>query len=80
MKPEDIEIRSVKYKTIYNGARGVEVEWTTPEIAPMVKCNLYSLDPRRYKEFCEEDLLFDWCKMVISENETRIKKSMRKEK
>ena len=74
----NIEIRSVKYKTIYNGAQGVEVEWTTPEIAPMVKCNLYSLDPRRYKEFCEEDLLYDWCKIVISEDEAN--KSKKDEK
>ena len=39
IKPEDIEIRSAKYKTLDNGACGVEVGWTTPDLTPNVKFN-----------------------------------------
>ncbi len=55
IKPQDIEIRSVKFKTLDNGTSGIEVEWTTPDLTPNVKFNLYSLSK--------------WCKQVVYENE-----------
>lgn len=73
IKPEDIEIRSVKYKTLDNGACGVEVEWTTPDLTPNVKFNLYSLSHQKYKEYVETDTLLDWCKQVVYLNEFAMK-------
>jgi len=68
IKPEDIEIRSAKYKTLDNGACGVEVGWTTPDLTPNVKFNLYSLSYDSYQQF-DEKMLFKWCKQVVYENE-----------
>lgn len=73
MKPKDIEIRSVHYKTLDNGACGVEVEWTTPDLTPNVKFNLYSLSHQKYKEYAETDTLWGWCKEVIYLNEFNLK-------
>lgn len=68
IKPEDIEIRSAKYRILYNGASGVEVGWTTPDLTPNVKFNLYFLSYDSYQEF-NEKMLFKWCKQVVYENE-----------
>lgn len=69
IRPEDIEIRSARFKTLDNGACGVEVEWTTPDLAPNVKFNLYSLSYDLYQEYCENETLFKWCKEVVYLNE-----------
>ena len=56
IKPEDIGIRSAKFKILDSGAFGVEVEWTTPEIFPNIRVGLYSgvggysLPYQKYKE------------------------------
>ncbi len=73
IKPEDIEIRSAKYKTLDNGACGVEVGWTTPDLTPNVKFNLYSLSHQKYKEYVETHTLWDWFKEVIYGNYTEEK-------
>ena len=72
-KVNDIEIRSVKFKTLDNGACGVEVEWTTPDLTPNVKFNLYSLSHQKYKEYAETDTLWGWCKQVVYQNEFQLK-------
>lgn len=69
IKLEDIEIRSVNYKTLDNGACGVEVEWTTPEILPNIRFGYYSLSYQKYREYCEKDSLWDWCRNVVFQNE-----------
>lgn len=73
IRPEDIEIRSTRFKTLDNGACGVEVEWTTPDLTPNVKFNLYSLSYDLYQEYCENETLFKWCKHVIYLNEIEMK-------
>ena len=73
IKIDEIEIRSVKYKTLDNGACGVEVEWTTPDLKSNVKFNLYSLSHQKYKEYVETDTLWEWCKVVIYLNEFNLK-------
>lgn len=73
IRPEDIEIRSTRFKTLDNGACGVEVEWTTPDLTPNVKFNLYSLSYDLYREYCENETIFKWCKHVIYLNEIEIK-------
>lgn len=69
LKLEDIEILSVKYRTLDNGACGVDVEWTTPELKPSGRFGLYSLSRDRYDELCKDDELFNWCKQTIYQNE-----------
>lgn len=69
IKPEDIEIRSAKYKTLDNGACGVEVGWTTPDLTPNVKFNLYSLSYDLYQKFDESEMFFKWCKESVYKNE-----------
>ena len=69
IRPEDIEIRSARFKTLDNGACGVEVEWTTPDLAPNVKFNLYSLSYDLYREYCENETIFKWCNHVVYQNE-----------
>ena len=69
MTTKDIEIRSAQFKTLDNGACGVEVEWTTPDLTPNVKIDLYSLSQQKYKEYVETDTLWCWCKEVIYLNE-----------
>ncbi len=69
IKPEAIEIRSAKFKTLDNGACGVEVEWTTPELTPNVKFNLYSLSYLAFQAYCKNETIFNWCKQVVYENE-----------
>lgn len=66
---EDIEILRVKYRTLDNGACGVDVEWTTPELKPSGKFALYSLSRDKYDELCKDDELFNWCKQTIYQNE-----------
>lgn len=78
IRPEDIEIRSAKYKTLDNGACGVEVEWTTPDLTPNVKVNLYSLSKSLFDTYVEEDILWRWCKHVIYRNEIEIKNNQLK--
>ena len=69
IKPEDIEIRSAKFKILDNGACGVEVKWTTPDLTPNVKFNLYSLSYQKYKEYLGTYTLWDWCREVVYLNE-----------
>lgn len=69
IKLEDIEILRVKYRTLDNGARGVEVEWTTPELKPSGRFGFYSLSRDKYDELLKDDELFIWCKQVIYQNE-----------
>ena len=69
IKPEDIEIRSAKFKTLDNGACGVEVGWTTPDLTPNVKFNLYSLSYDSYQKFDESEMFFKWCKESVYKNE-----------
>ena len=71
IKLEDIEILGVKYRTLDNGARGVDVEWTTPEIKPSGRFGLYSLSRDKYDELCKNDELFNWCKQTIYQNEAK---------
>lgn len=78
IRPEDIEIRSVRFKKLDNGSCGVEVEWTTPDLAPNVKFNLYSLSYDLYQEYCENEMIFKWCKHVIYRNEIEIKNNQLK--
>ena len=78
IKPEDIEIRSAKYKTLDNGACGVEVEWTTPDLTPNVKFNLYSLYYDSYQKIGESEMLFKWCKEVVYKNEFAMKSNQLK--
>ncbi|NMV82749.1 MAG: hypothetical protein GX816_04275 [Erysipelotrichia bacterium] len=73
IKPEDIEIRSAKFKMLDNGACGVEVEWTTPDLTPNVKFNLYSLSYLAFQAYCENGMIFKWCKQVVYENEIQPK-------
>ena len=73
IKPEDIEIRSVKFKTLDNGAGGVEVEWTTPDLTPNVKFNFYPLSYDSYQKFGESETFFKWCKGVVYKNEFAMK-------
>ena len=75
IRPEDIEIRSAKFKILDNGACGVEVEWTTPELMSEVRFNLYSLQYALYKAYREEDVLWEWCKKVVYKNEFLMKKN-----
>ena len=69
IKIENIEIKSARLKTLDNGACGVEVEWTTPEIMPEVRYNLYALSYPQYKDYLCKDILWEWCKVVVYENE-----------
>jgi len=78
IRPEDIEIRSVGFKTLDNGASGVEVEWTTPDLTPNVKFNLYSLSYDSYQEYCENEMIFKWCKHVVYKNEIAMKSNQLK--
>ena len=73
IKPEDIEIRSARFKTIDNGKLFFEVEWTTPEIFPNIRVGLYSLSHQKYKEYVETHTLWDWFKEVIYGNYTEEK-------
>lgn len=54
IKIDEIEIRSVNYKTLDNGACGVEVEWSTPYLTPNVKFNLYSLSYQNIKSMLKQ--------------------------
>ena len=69
IKIDEIGIRSVNYKNLDNGACGVEVEWTTPEIFPNIRVGLYSFPYQKYKEYCETDSLWDWCREIVFQNE-----------
>jgi len=69
IKIEDIEIMSVHYKIFDNGACGVEVEWTTPDMFPNTRFGYYSLSYQKYKGYCEMDSLWDWCRNVVFQNE-----------
>ena len=72
IKLEDIEILRVRYRTLDNGARGVDIDWRTPEIKP--SGGLYSLSRDKYDELCQDDSeLFNWCKQAVYENEFKLK-------
>ena len=78
IRPEDIEIRSARFKTLDNGACGVEVKWTTPDLTPNVKFNLYALSYDSYQKYCKQKILFYWCKDVVYRNEIKIKNNQLK--
>ena len=67
-KIDEIEIRSVHYEILDNGACSIKVEYTTPEILPNTRVCLSSLPYEKFKKYSETDRLWYWCREVVFQN------------